>query len=214
MSDPDSRRALEQYRRHAPGYDASARRTMDIRRRTVALLALAPGERVLDVDCGTGLSFPLLAEAVGPSGRVTGVEVSPEMAAQARARVAAAGWTNVSVVEASVESATLEGLYDALLFHYTHDVLQSPTALARVFAHARRGARVAVAGVKHLPRWLYPARLYTLWKARPYLTTFRGLERPWVGLDPYVEGLEVTPVRLGTNYIASGRVRVSATMAP
>ena len=211
MSDPDPRRAIEQYRRHAPRYDASARRTMDIRRRVVALLALAPGERVLDVACGTGLSFPLLADAVGPSGRVTGVEVSPEMMAQARGRVAAAGWPNVLLIEAPVEAAALEGPYDALLFHYTHDVLQSPVALANVFAHARPGARVAVAGVKHLPRWLYPARLYTLWKARPYLTTYRGLERPWAGLARYVERLDVVPTLLGTNYIASGRA--SATMA-
>jgi demethylmenaquinone methyltransferase/2-methoxy-6-polyprenyl-1,4-benzoquinol methylase len=210
MSDPDPRRALEQYRRHAAGYDASARRTMAIRRRCIELLALRPGERVLDVACGTGLSFALLAAGVGAGGAVVGVEPSPEMMAQARAR--AARLPQVRLVEASMEAAALEGQFDALLFHYTHDVLQSPPALANIFAHAKPGARVALAGVKHPPAWLFPLRLLRLWNARPYLTTFRGLDRPWAPLERYVEGIDVQPVMLGTNYLARGRV--SATITP
>lgn len=210
MSDPDPRRALEQYRRHAPGYDASARRTMAIRRRCVERLALRPGDRVLDVACGTGLSFALLAERVGAGGEVIGVELSPEMMQQARAR--AARLPQVRLIEGSMEQARLDGVFDAVLFHYTHDVLQSPPALANIFAHAKPGARVAVAGVKHPPAWLFPLRLLRLWKARPYLTTYRGLDRPWALLERYVEGMEVQPVLLGTNYLARGRV--SATITP
>lgn len=203
MNDPDPRRAVEQYRRHASSYDASAQRTMPIRRRAVALLGLAPGDRVLDVACGTGLSFPLLLEGVGPAGRVVGVEVSPEMMARARARVAAAGWANVDLVEAPVEAAALQGAFDAVLFHYTHDVLQSPQALDNIFAHVRPGARIAVAGVKHPPPWLFPLRLLRLWKAGPYLTTYRGLDRPWAPLERHVGALQVQSLMFGTNYVAS-----------
>jgi demethylmenaquinone methyltransferase/2-methoxy-6-polyprenyl-1,4-benzoquinol methylase len=210
MSDPDPRRAVAQYRRHAAGYDASARRMMGIRRRAVALLALAPGDRVLDVACGTGLSFELLAERVGAGGEVVGVELSPEMMRQARAR--AARLPQVRLIEGAMEEAALDGGFDALLFHYTHDVLQSPRALANIFAHARPGARVAVAGVKHPPAWLFPLRLLRLWKARPYLTTYRGLDRPWAPLERFVEGIQVQPVLFGTNYLASGRA--SANIAP
>jgi demethylmenaquinone methyltransferase/2-methoxy-6-polyprenyl-1,4-benzoquinol methylase len=210
MSDPDPRRAVAQYRRHAAGYDASARRTMAIRRRCIELLELRPGERVLDVACGTGLSFAPLAERVGPGGEVVGVELSPDMAQQARAR--AARLPPVRLIEGTMEEAVLEGRFDAVLFHYTHDVLQSPGALANVFAHTRAGTRVAVAGVKHPPAWLFPLRLLRLWKARPYLTTFRGLDRPWAPLEAYVEAIEVQPVLFGTNYLACGRV--SATIAP
>lgn len=205
MSDPDPCRAVEKYRRHASGYDASAQRTMEIRRRAVALLGLAPGERVLDVACGTGLSFPLLVAGVGRTGRVVGVEVSPEMMTQARARVAAAGWGNVTLVEATLEEAVLEGPFDAVLFHYTHDVLQSPRALENIFAQTRAGARIAAAGVKHPPLWMFPARLYRLWKARPYLTTYRGLDRPWTPLQRYLDAIQVQPLMFGTNYIAYGR---------
>lgn len=207
MTDPDPRRAIELYRRRAAGYDASARRTMEIRRQAVAWLALAPGERVLDVACGTGLSFGLLAAAVGPAGQVVGVEVSPEMMAQARARAVQEGLTQVRLVEGSLEEAALDGPFDAVLFHYTHDVLQSPRALANIFAHAKPGARVSVAGIKHPPAWLFPARLYRLLKARPYVTTFRGLDRPWEQLEPYLAGIEVQPRMFGTNYLARGRAR-------
>jgi len=209
MNDPDPVRAVEQYRRHATGYDASARRTMDLRRRAIAWLELAPGERVLDVACGTGLSFPLLVAGVGSAGAVVGVELSPEMLSQARARVAQMQWPQVTLVQASMEQAPLQGLFDAVLFNYTHDVLQSPRALVNIFAHVRSGARVVAAGVKHPSAWLYPLRLLRLWKARPYLTTFRGLDRPWMPLEPYLQEMEVKSVMFGTNYLARGRARNS-----
>ena len=206
MGGPDPRLAVEKYRAHAEGYDASAARTMALRRRAVDLLRLRPGDVVLDVACGTGLSLPLLREAVGPSGRVIGVEVSPEMIAQARDRVALSGWDNVRLIEAGMEDAELGERFDAALFNYTHDVLQSPRALANIRRFARPGARVSLAGIKHPPAWLYPLRLWRLLKARPYVTTFRGLDEPWRGLRAHLASLEVTPVLLGTNYLAHGRL--------
>jgi len=203
---PDPALAIQKYRQHAASYDASARRTMALRRRVVGLLGLAPGETVLDVACGTGLSLPLLREAVGPRGRVIGVEVSPEMIALARERAARAGWDNVTLIESTMEAADLGAPFHAALFNYTHDVLQSPRALERIFSFAGPRARVALAGIKHPPPWLFPLRLYRLLKARPYLTTFEGLEEPWRLLCAYVPDLRVQPVLAGTNYLARGTV--------
>jgi ubiquinone/menaquinone biosynthesis C-methylase UbiE len=205
MNDPDPRRAVEQYRRHAARYDASAERTMDLRRRAIDWLELAPGERVLDVACGTGLSLPLLAERVGVQGQVIGVELSPDMARRARDR--SLHLPQVRLIEAAMEDAPLDGPFDAVLFNYTHDVLQSPRALANIFARVKPGARVVAAGVKYPPAWLFPLRLLRLWNARPYLTTFRGLARPWEPLEAYVDGMQVQPVLLATNYIARARAR-------
>lgn len=52
---------------------------------------LQPGERILDVACGTGVIARLAAEAVGPAGSVTGVDLAPGMIDVARATPAPAG---------------------------------------------------------------------------------------------------------------------------
>jgi len=139
------------YRKHACDYDASAARTMALRRRAIARLALQSGDVVVDAGCGTGLSFALLLEAVGRDGQVIGVESSPQMMALARQRVAQEGWPNVLLIEDAIERARWPVLADALLFNYTHDIVRAPAALAAIFRQSRPGARVAAAGIKHPP---------------------------------------------------------------
>jgi ubiquinone/menaquinone biosynthesis C-methylase UbiE len=65
--------------------------------RLVAEVGPRPGQRALDLGCGRGAALFALAEAVGPDGRVTGVDVSRAMADAARAGAAARGLTNVDI---------------------------------------------------------------------------------------------------------------------
>jgi demethylmenaquinone methyltransferase/2-methoxy-6-polyprenyl-1,4-benzoquinol methylase len=207
LSTPDPQRALARYREHAAGYDASAARTLPLRYRAIWSLALAPGDAVLDVACGTGLSFPILQDAIGPAGRLVGVELSPEMAALAQARIDRARWTNATLVVARLEDADLapHGPFDAVAFNFTHDVLQSESALANIFAACKPGTRVAVAGSKLLPWYLAPFNAYVRWNNAPYMTTFAGLRKPWRRLLRHVPDLEITPAMLGACYVARGR---------
>jgi SAM-dependent methyltransferase len=64
----------------------------------LAAAAPTPGESVLDIGCGTGTTTLRMAEAVGPSGQVLGVDISEQQLALARQRVAAAGATHVQLV--------------------------------------------------------------------------------------------------------------------
>jgi len=65
--------------------------------RTVDMLDLKPGDRVLDVPCGSGASLVVAGQRVGPSGRVVGVDYAEQMVAVAEEKVRADGLTNVEL---------------------------------------------------------------------------------------------------------------------
>jgi SAM-dependent methyltransferase len=112
---------------------------------SVALLeaaALQPGERVLDVACGTGLIARRAAERVGPSGTVTGLDLSPDMIKVARA-------VSPSTIDWHVGDATslpfADNTYDVVLCQmglmFMQDRHAAVAEMRRVIA---AGGRVAV----------------------------------------------------------------------
>jgi len=204
-------RSLAKYRKRAAAYDSTCGPTWTIRERTVAALGLRAGQRVLDVACGTGLSLALLRDRVGESGHVYGFDHSADMLEQARARVAAAGWRNVTLFQAAAQHFTLPETVDALFFHYTHDILRSPAALDRVLACARPEATVVIAGVKYFPRSLAPLNAWVYLKNHAYNGAPGGLRTPWDGIAPRLQDWRITPTQFGMGYIASGRL---AALAP
>src|SRR6201989_2825180 len=78
----------------APGYPQGAQR-----RRAVQALGLRPGHSVIDIACGTGLNFPLIEEAIGPDGRIVGVDLTDAMLARARDRIATKPRTQIRLVQ-------------------------------------------------------------------------------------------------------------------
>jgi SAM-dependent methyltransferase len=178
---PSASRAMENYRAMAPGYDTTCTRIEGLRLATVQALALQPGEIVFDIACGTGPTLPLLAELVGPAGRVVGIELSPEMAAQARSRVAVqVNCGHVTVRQNAMADMDDGDKADAVLMCYAHDVLQSEASVDRLIATAKPGARIALVGMQTLPwLWGWPVNLFNLYRARRYLTTYANMDRPW-----------------------------------
>jgi arsenite methyltransferase len=96
------------------------------------VLQLKPGDVALDTGAGTGLSYGLLRQAVGPGGRILAFEQSPEMFIQAQDRVRREAWPNVWHKLSRAEDIELPQVSDAVLFNYVHDVSRTPEAIANI----------------------------------------------------------------------------------
>lgn len=84
-------------------YDrALERHYRPFRAAAVDALRLPRGGTALDLPCGTGQSLDLLVNAIGPTGRVVGVDYSKGMLRRAARRVEQGGWENVTLRRASV----------------------------------------------------------------------------------------------------------------
>jgi demethylmenaquinone methyltransferase/2-methoxy-6-polyprenyl-1,4-benzoquinol methylase len=205
--EPSRRLAVQRYRAVAPGYDHRTAVGQPYREMPVARLAPAPGSVVLDVGCGTGLNFDALEDAIGPPGRLIGIDLSSEMLACARERVEHCGWQNVTLIEAAVEDAAIPVSADAALLSAVHDILRSPAALDNVVNHVRPGGRVVAAGPKWVP-WWWPASFALnscAWLLnRQYVTTFEGFGAPWTHLAALLPDLTVEEMFFGAGYVAIG----------
>ncbi len=121
------------------------RHHLDITAKTIRLMDLRPGERVLDLGCGSGWATRLLARLVaeGPEGfgQVVGIDVSDEMIRQARA--ASKDFENILYVWGSAEKIPWEeNFFDKVLsvesFYYYPDQDRALMELFRVMApHGR-----------------------------------------------------------------------------
>jgi phosphatidylethanolamine/phosphatidyl-N-methylethanolamine N-methyltransferase len=116
------------YRRYARIYDMVFGAVLQPGRRAVLeTLKLKPGDRVLEVGVGTGISLPLYPRDV----RITGIDVSSEMLERARARVARAGLQNVdALLEMDAEEMTFpDASFDKVVAMYVVSVVPHPAKL-------------------------------------------------------------------------------------
>jgi len=116
------------YRRYARIYDAVFGPVLQPGRRAVLdSLNLKPGDRVLEVGVGTGLSLPLYP----PDVRITGVDVSREMLEKARARVARRRLGNVDgLLEMDAEAMAFpDASFDKVVAMYVVSVVDRPARL-------------------------------------------------------------------------------------
>ncbi len=108
-------------------------------------LGLEPGDVVLEIGAGTGRNFRYLLDAVGPEGRVIGVDASPGMLAEARRLIEREGWSNAELVDHDAGTLELGHEVDAVLFSLSYSAIPDPrSALARAWEHLRPSGRVAV----------------------------------------------------------------------
>ena len=214
---------IETYRKKAKHYDITSRlypapgypqRTQ--RRRAVQALGLRPGDTVIDMACGTGLNFPLLQQAVGPGGRIVGVDLTDAMLARAQDRVKANDWSNVSLVQADAAGFGFPAEVGAILSTYA--LTQVPEC-AEVIVHGAAalaaGGRWAVLDLKvpgRTPGWLAQAGTATV---RPFAAIDQWMtRRPWetirAAMREELADFSWTELFFGTAFLAAGSRPVTA----
>jgi phosphatidylethanolamine/phosphatidyl-N-methylethanolamine N-methyltransferase len=155
------------YRRYAHLYDRWFGKIFHPGRKlAIDQMGIKPGDRVLEVGVGTGLSLPEYPEGV----EVTGIDVSPEMINQARQRAEDAGMTGVTLAEMDAEAMDLpDRAFDHVVAMYVLSVSPHPR---RVVNEMRRvckpgGDLFIVNHFRH---------------ANPVISTFERLLAPLSGL--------------------------------
>ncbi|MEV0946909.1 methyltransferase domain-containing protein [Rhodococcus sp. NPDC049939] len=206
-------RRTARYRSSARFYDLISAEWPVYRAGRVAaidLLMLKPGEKVLDLGCGTGLTFSYIQRRIGPTGSITAVDASSHMLDQARKRTRSAGWNNVHLVEA--DAAELNpadlgggGTFDVSLSTYVLSLIPNwPRALATMIDVTRPGGRVAVVDMQK------PVGSAAVWTPLAQLACLLGGSdinaHPWTLIDSSLTDVRATSARGGHIQVRVGSV--------
>jgi ubiquinone/menaquinone biosynthesis C-methylase UbiE len=188
-----------------PGYPHRAQRL-----RAVQALGLRPGDSVVDVACGTGLNFSLIEQAIGPEGRIVGVDLTDAMLAQAQHRIVSNGWRNVSLVQADAAEFEFPTEVDAILSTYAlSHVPESADVIAHGAATLSPGRRWVALDLKvpdHVPRWLAQLGIAV---GRPFGSIEEWIaRRPWEAVRSAMQDTLSDPswteLFFGTAFLAAG----------
>lgn len=192
MTTLESHRMVEVYRKRAKRYDVTSNRLYLIGQRTMAYkhlaieqLALRPGDTVVDAGCGTGHNLPLLAEAVGPEGRVIGVDLTDAMLERAEDRVRELGLSQVELVREDLLKYQYPENTRGILACFSLTLIEEHAEIiARGYRALGPDGRWVVLDYR-LPRW-WPDRLVPA--LGPMIAPFGGdlsmvHRRPWEAVE-------------------------------
>ncbi len=201
------------YRKRARTYDFMSQvyylfgfRLAFYRERAVTALKLHPGATVVDIACGTGANFPLLQEAIGPEGRIIGVDLSDAMLAQARQRVQERGWLNVELIQSDAASYRFPVDLDGIISSFAITLVPEFDAIIRDGHKALlAGGRFVVLDFKLPSGWLSSFAPLGAFLTSPFGVSMDLASRhPWESVAAYFGNIEMKEFYGGFAYAAVG----------
>lgn len=147
------RRSRDYYERRARWYDWANRLVAVLRgvsdprerRKAIGRLNLEPGHRVLEVSVGTGTNLPLMAERVGPTGRLYGLDISGAMISRCRQKLRRQGLKADLVLGEGAHLPFADHAFDAVLHHGgIAEFGDRRGAIAEMMRVARPAAKVVI----------------------------------------------------------------------
>ncbi|MBN1533817.1 MAG: methyltransferase domain-containing protein [Spirochaetes bacterium] len=159
-------------------YQGSSSLQFQLGLRAIEKLGPLGHERILDLGCGNGLLTIELARRL-PSGHVTGIEVSSEMAALARQNIERLGVTNVDVVNMDALEMEYRDDFDALFSNSAIHWIRDLQAMYRlIFRSLKPGGRIIVQTGLREPSALVDT-IRAVLQVEEYWPYYRNAEWPW-----------------------------------
>lgn len=180
------------------------------RERAVRVLELRPGDRVLEVGCGTGRNFRHLEAAVGSTGHVFGIDLSEGMLRRCQLLCDRSGWRNVTLARGDALHHRLSDQVDAVLFSLSYCTMQHRAEILRhVWSQLKPGGRLVIADGKNI-RGLLGKLLRPLILIEMKATVLGDPDHAaWQDLQELTRDVEVSEELFGAYYITRGRKAVA-----
>jgi phosphatidylethanolamine/phosphatidyl-N-methylethanolamine N-methyltransferase len=176
-----------------------------LRQRAARCIGLRPGDRVLEIGCGTGRNFPYLRREVGANGMVYGVDLSAGMLRRAGDLCLRERWTNVDLTQCDAADYIAPEPLDGILFGLSYNTMPHHlTVLNNAWKQLRPGGRLVIVDAKPPPGWGGDLVLpFSVWLMKrtllgnPYI-------KPWNDLAAIAEDFEMQEFLFGSYYVCSG----------
>ena len=201
------------YDKRAKRYDFTAHlyyllgfRLSAYREKAVGALDLKRGDTVVEIGCGTGLNFPLLRAAVGPEGKIVGVDLSPEMLAVAGERIKRNNWKNFELVHSDAATyefpEAVDGVISTGAITYIPEYDQVIERGAKALAPGKRFVILDFKKPAKWPLWLIKLFFFTM---RPFGVTLDITERhPVESIDRHLRTVQFIELYFGGAYLCVG----------